>query len=61
MKGWNHPLAWGGETYVEWRTGWFGTWLTCVKEEVEEAEEFEEQAEKTDSLSEFELPEEVEC
>jgi hypothetical protein len=32
-----------------------------VKEEVEEADELEEQAEKTDSLSEFELPEEVEC
>jgi len=32
-----------------------------VNEDVEEAEEAEEQAENTDSLSEAELPEEMEC
>lgn len=32
-----------------------------VNEDVEEADEAEEQVEKTDSLSELELPEEIEC
>jgi hypothetical protein len=32
-----------------------------VKEEVEEADEAEEHDEKTDSLSEFELPVELQC
>jgi hypothetical protein len=32
-----------------------------VKEEVDEADETDEQAENTESLSELELPEEVDC
>ena len=66
MKGWNHVLAGAGETYVDWtaRCGSLcctGGWETCVKEDVEEADETDEQDENTESLSELELPEDVEC
>lgn len=55
----------GGETYVccTGRAGTLCAWggATCVKEEVEETDEPDEQEENTDSLSELELPLEVEC
>jgi hypothetical protein len=64
MKGLNQVFDGGGETYVGWPplgTLWAGGALTCVKEEVEDAEEPDEQEENTESLSELELPEEGEC
>jgi hypothetical protein len=65
MKGLNHVLAGGGETYVGWhpRVGilWTGGGLTWVKEEVDDVDEADEQEENTESLSELELPEDVEC
>jgi len=53
----------GGETYDCWipretPLGAEGTW---VKEEVDEADETEELEENTESLSESELPDDVEC
>jgi len=65
MKGLNQVLASGGETYVccRPRSGCLGAdgAVTRVKEEVEETDETDEQEENTESQSELELPEEVEC
>lgn len=56
-----HAFA-GGETYVDWfpRKTPFGVVGTCVKDDVEDADETDELEENTESLSESELPEDVE-
>lgn len=63
MKGWNHVVT-GGETYVVGaaREGsfWAGGEMFVI-DDVEEADETEEHEENTESLSELELPEEMEC
>jgi hypothetical protein len=53
----------GGETYDGWiprETPLEVEW-TCVKDEVDEADEANELEENTESLSESELPDDVEC
>ena len=52
----------GGETYEGWspRGTPFGAVGTWVKDDVDEADEVDELDENTESLSEFELPVEVE-
>jgi hypothetical protein len=66
MNGWNHVLAGaGGETYCCWGTRvencCVGDGDTFWYDEVDEVDEADEQEENTDSLSESELPEDVEC
>jgi len=77
MGGWNDTCltrlaAWrnglyhavgGGETYEDWipREAPLGAAGTWVKEEVDDADETDELEENTESLSESELPEDVEC
>jgi len=53
----------GGETYEAWipREAPFGAAGMWVKDEVDEADDTEELEENTESLSESELPEDVEC
>jgi hypothetical protein len=56
MKGLNQVLVdGGGETYVDWPPRvvvlWEGGGFTCVKEEVDEHDDADEQEENTDSLS----------
>jgi hypothetical protein len=66
MNGWNHVLdGGGGETYAllgtRFKNFWAGGGETLQYEDVDDADDAEEQEENTDSLSESELPEDVEC